>query len=143
MTAAPAGRRRSRLAAPLALRVHAVEDRHISHSIREKGCWEPFETALFQQFIGVGDSVVDAGANLGYFSVLASALVGEQGRVVAFEPEPRNAALLRDNLALNGFSERCLVYEAALGDGDAEVTLYLHPDNNIVNTTRSMVYVRM
>ena len=53
-----------------------------------------------------GDVFVDVGANIGYFSVLAACLVGEGGQVFAFEPDPDNFRLLRDNVALNGFSSR-------------------------------------
>lgn len=51
-----------------------------------------------------GDTFVDAGANVGFFSVLASRVVGERGRVVAIEMMPDTAAMLRGNIALNGLS---------------------------------------
>ena len=54
------------------------------------GIWEELTTALLIETIKEGDIVVDIGANIGYFTLLAARLVGENGRVYAFEPEPLN-----------------------------------------------------
>jgi len=59
-----------------------------------------------------GDTVVDAGANIGAFSVLAARLIGPAGRLVAIEMMPRTAERLRANLARNGLAAE--VVEAAL-----------------------------
>ena len=48
-----------------------------------------------------GDTFVDVGANVGYYSVLAGRAVGPSGRVIAVEPIPETAAVLRRNLDLN------------------------------------------
>jgi FkbM family methyltransferase len=50
-----------------------------------------------------GDVMIDAGANIGLFTVLAGSRVGPQGRVIACEPAAATMGLLRDNVALNGF----------------------------------------
>lgn len=62
-----------------------------------------------------GDTFVDAGANIGFYTVFASQLVGPQGRVVAVEMMPETAAMLRRNLALNE-AENVTVIENALSD---------------------------
>lgn len=62
-----------------------------------------------------GDALVDAGANIGVFSVLAARLVGPSGRIVAIEMMPDTARRLRETLALNGISG-VKVVEAALAD---------------------------
>jgi FkbM family methyltransferase len=63
--------------------------------------------------LGPGDIFVDAGANVGFFSVLASRAVGEDGRVIAIEMMPGTAAALRRNVALNDLSN-VTVAECAL-----------------------------
>src|SRR5262249_33960355 len=63
-----------------------------------------------------GDVVFDVGANIGFFSTLLSQLVGPSGRVLAFEPEPENLALLRANLAANG-GHNVTVVPCAAGAG--------------------------
>ena len=59
-------------------------------------------TRLFEETLKPGDSVLDIGANVGYFTVLGAKLVGPQGKVFAFEPEPSNYDVLLKNLELNG-----------------------------------------
>ena len=49
--------------------------------------------------------MVDVGANWGYFSLLAAAIVGREGRVISLEPDPRHFAALQANVRLNGFSQ--------------------------------------
>jgi len=67
--------------------------------------------------------VVDAGANVGMYTVAAAA--GRGARVWAFEPEAANYALLNDNIALNGLGPRVVAYCAALSDDFALDRLYL------------------
>lgn len=59
-----------------------------------------------------GDVVIDAGANIGIFSILASFRVGEEGKVIAIEPESRNLELLRRNLELNKIDNVVVVPKA-------------------------------
>jgi FkbM family methyltransferase len=113
----------------LQLRVHTETDIYISASLRREGIWEPYETALVQQTLKSGDTFLDAGANLGYFTVLAAACVGAQGKVYAFEPEPRNFDLLQQNVTLNGFDSRVEAARLALAAQAGVGQLHLHPEN--------------
>jgi FkbM family methyltransferase len=65
------------------------------------GVWEPNLTSWIEERLAPGDVFVDVGANVGYFTLLASSLVGDGGRVIALEPLPATNELLRGNLALN------------------------------------------
>lgn len=79
------------------------------------GTYEEEQTRLFERVVAPGETVLDLGAHLGYYTLLASLLAGREGRVVAFEPDPRNAWYLRRHAALN----RCRnvqVEEAAVFD---------------------------
>jgi FkbM family methyltransferase len=60
-------------------------------------------TALFRSKLQPGMSVVDIGANIGYFTMLAASLVGPQGHVLAVEPNPRNVRLLEASRRANQF----------------------------------------
>lgn len=62
-----------------------------------------------------GQTFVDAGANIGFYSVMASRRIGRTGRVVAIEMMPDTAAILRAHLALNG-AESTTVVQRALSD---------------------------
>lgn len=65
------------------------------------GIWEPNLTHWIVQRMKPGDTFIDVGANIGYFSLLASKLVGQHGRVVAIEASPATFKILRHNLTLN------------------------------------------
>jgi hypothetical protein len=66
------------------------------------GLWEPEITRWIERALQPGDGFIDVGANIGYFSLLASKLVGERGAVVAIEPSPELFAALEAHVARNG-----------------------------------------
>jgi FkbM family methyltransferase len=68
--------------------------------------------------------VIDAGAHVGYYSLLAARRVGPAGKVYAFEPDPANYQLLLDNIELNGYSNITAV-NAALSNQEGHSTLFL------------------
>lgn len=65
------------------------------------GMYEPHITALFARIAGPGWTVLDVGANVGYFAALASNLGGATATVHAFEPHPRMAAMAEINALMN------------------------------------------
>jgi FkbM family methyltransferase len=68
------------------------------------GNYEVGETLFCERVLRDGDVALDGGANIGLYSMLFGRLVGESGRVIAFEPDPINAQRLRSNLELNELS---------------------------------------
>lgn len=90
--------------------------------------YEPKLTELFKQVVMPGDVVVDIGANIGYFTLLASRLVGEQGRVYAFEPAPENFALLSKSLTANG-SRNVRAFQKAVSNNRGSAKLLLGEEN--------------
>jgi FkbM family methyltransferase len=81
------------------------------------GFWEYWITQFVIATVGPGMTVLDVGANFGYYSLLLADLVGPGGKVLAVEPNPDVAACLRDTLSINGFGGYARVEEAALGRG--------------------------
>ncbi len=77
------------------------------------GQYESHLTAVFERYCGKGMTVIDVGANLGYYALLASQLVGPSGRVIALEPNSENCRLLLSSLRLNGTSNVQLLPVAA------------------------------
>ena len=90
----------------------------ISHS------WEELTTEVFQKVVKEGDTVVDLGANIGYFTLLAARIVGNKGKVYAFEPEPLNYSLLTKNIDLNGY-ENVVAVQKAISDATGKVRFFL------------------
>jgi len=82
------------------LLLHA-NDLVMTPAISETGCWEADEGAWMRAVLAPGNTALDIGANIGYFTVLMSHQVGETGRVIAVEPEQRNLRLLSYNLWRN------------------------------------------
>jgi FkbM family methyltransferase len=94
----------------------------MSRSVVYYGVYEFAPTALVRSYLEPGDTFVDVGANIGYYSVLAASLVGERGRVVAFEPSVRVRQRLSRSASLNGFTQ-IEVRAEAVGDIEGSVTL--------------------
>ena len=65
---------------------------------------EPHVTRVIKELLEPGSSFLDVGANIGYFTMLAAALVGETGTVTAFEPNPENCEAIRRSMQANGFT---------------------------------------
>jgi FkbM family methyltransferase len=75
------------------------------------------ERAIFDYYraqVKEGTIVFDVGANIGIHAVQLGHLVGNTGRVIAFEPEPENLKLLYESLKLNGINDRVTVVERAV-----------------------------
>ena len=70
-----------------------------------------------------GDTVIDIGANIGYFTVLMADLVGPKGKVYAFEPDPRNSHLLQRTVERNGWTH-VIVEQKAVSNKAGEFILY-------------------
>ncbi len=77
------------------------------------GTYEPHLQRAIRQYVATGDTVYDIGANIGYVSLSLAKRVGSGGRVVAFEPIPRNADLLRRNIEDNKLTNVQLLEVAA------------------------------
>lgn len=99
------------------------------------GTYEPLETRLVAGFLTLGMTVVDVGANVGYYTALAASRVGSEGRIFAIEPDPRAFAQLKNLIAKNHLSVRA--FNIGLGEKSGEEHLYQSPDSR--NNTPTMV----
>jgi len=92
---------------------------YASNLIHEKAT-----TDLFKKTVKRGDTFVDLGANIGYFTLLAARLVGDKGKVYAFEPEPRNYNYLIKNIGLNNYNNVSAA-QKAVSDKNGKTKLYI------------------
>jgi FkbM family methyltransferase len=100
-------------------------DLSLTPEIILNGCWEPGVTRALSSLVKQGMTVVEVGANVGYFTTLLGRLVGPQGRVFAFEANPAIFDLLTENIDINGLipfvrAEWMLVCDSC---GNREITL--------------------
>ena len=87
---------------------------------------EKATTELFRTVVKKGDVILDMGANIGYFTLLAAKLVGKKGKVYSFEPEPRNYHYLKKNIELNKYTN-VFAFQKAVADKPGKVKLYICP----------------
>jgi FkbM family methyltransferase len=85
-----------------------------------RGNVEPEVQEAIRTYLKPGDCFFDVGAHVGLYSLIASRVVGIDGCVVAFEPDPRNVQLLREHVIRNGLSN-VSIEEAAVWRSDGEV----------------------
>jgi len=127
------------------LRLH-VPPRFLHHHVFQE--YEPVTRRTFLRHLRRGMVVVDVGAHIGYYTVVAARRVGDAGRVHAVEPSPENLALLRDNLSLNGLTNVAIHAVAAgtqrrgrrfhLTESSDSSGFHSHPLTPTVRTTEVM-----
>jgi len=76
-----------------------------------------------------GDIVLDIGANIGYYAIMESRLVGETGCVLAVEPSPKNFDLLNENIRLNSV-RNIKTYNLAMGETNGKAEMYISNRSN-------------
>jgi FkbM family methyltransferase len=101
-----------------------------SMGLSVNGSYESAETQIVMENIKPGEVVLDIGANIGYYTLLFARLVGPEGRVISFEPDPQSFALLKRNVQANGYQNVDLK-NLAVSNIDGELTLYRDRFNNL------------
>lgn len=95
----------------------------------QTGEYEPSMIEVLRKHLKPGDVFVDLGANEGYFSVIASGLVGSGGRVIAIEPQSRLQAVIQTNLRLNSCAN-VEIERIVVSGVNGELDLTLTPQTN-------------
>ncbi len=130
---------KERLKAPAAapgVRVHSLLMRlDTSEGIQNAmahGAYEPEQTAWARECLLPGDRFVDVGANFGWYTALASTIVGPTGSVFAFEPSPVAANVITNTITENRLKNVTLI-RAAVGDAVGHERIYM-PVNDFVHS---------
>lgn len=92
------------------------------------GMYEPNETAFVRKILRAGQTFVDIGAHIGYYSVMAARIVGPLGSVLAFEPNPENFEALKQNVGR--FGDVVKTFQAAVSDQCGKSKLYFSETNS-------------
>lgn len=120
-------------------------DFFIGRAIADEKKYEPHVGRQIEQTLSMGSCFVDIGANIGYFTLMAAAIVGQQGKVFAFEPNRNNCMLIAQSVAENGFDhvrifpyavaekEQLFLLEAA--ELNSNGTLAEFDSNTVVNNS--------
>jgi len=94
--------------------------------------YEPNQTEVVKKYVHEGDTVIDIGAHVGYYTLLMAQLVGKNGKVYSFEPDPVNFQLLKKSVEINGFENVVLIQKAVSNITD-KVKLFLGNDDSAIN----------
>jgi FkbM family methyltransferase len=94
------------------------------------GCWEPQVEAMIADCLRIGDTFIDVGANIGYFTLFGAKRVGESGHVVAVEASSSTFERLRGNVERNAASGIVRLIHAAAADREFTVALHPGPEDN-------------
>lgn len=105
--------------------IEADPDDYMGRAIQYWGLWEPNETRLVAALLAPGDTFVDVGANIGWFTLLAARRVGPRGGVVAIEATPDTLRTLEANLRRNGVGNVAL-HGVAVGERDGTARIHAH-----------------
>jgi hypothetical protein len=110
-----------------------ASDLVIGRSLGEYGEWAQREIEFLLAFVPPGGIVFDVGAHVGTHTLAFARRVGPSGRVYAFEPQPAVFALLTTNVARNGLSAACHLFNAGVAEAPGVATLprvdYTRPHN--------------
>ena len=97
------------------------------------GEYEPHLTAAFERYCRPGMTVVDVGANLGYYTLLAANWSGPSGRVIALEPNSENCRLLISSVRFNGVENvEMLPVAADVGSGWAYYSTHVGSNGGLI-----------
>lgn len=124
--------------APLAYQLPTGGTLLLDHKHAFTGCfwpdvdhYEPDVRAFLNDALKPGDTFIDCGSNVGYFSVQAGAIVGSSGTVVAIEANPRTYKLLERNLQANAVG---IPVQCAVTTQSGEVELYMPSDGDVFSS---------
>jgi FkbM family methyltransferase len=114
---------------PFEMRTHAErDDHHVSRSIAQGGQWEPLETDIFRRILPLFDLFLDVGANIGWYSAIASRTMRPGAAIHAFEPDAANFELLSANVARRD-DMTIRLERTALADVTGAAALYRSANN--------------
>jgi FkbM family methyltransferase len=105
-----------------------TRSRDVGIHLLNLGRWESNYTEVFKTFLFPGATVLDVGANLGWYSLIAAPIVGPSGKVFAVEPNPHLANLVYMSLRTNGFASRSVVLNIAASDKIGILDLIVDPE---------------
>jgi FkbM family methyltransferase len=83
-----------------------------------------------RQLLVPGGLFVDVGANIGLWTLTAAQALGENGKVIAFEPNPATFIKLTENISLNRFESRVESHQVALSASRGSISFICRPDHN-------------
>ena len=108
-----------------------LSDVGISRELFLTGVHEPHSTLQFREQLRPGMVVLEVGANIGYYVLIAAQHISPGGKIVAIEPSPSNIQSLRENIALNDREDMVEVYPHAADTERGRLPFYVVSKSNL------------
>jgi len=109
---------------------------YIDMEIINKGVFEQSSTSVINRLVKKGDVVLDVGANIGYYTVILSRLVGDEGKVIAFEPTKHFREVLKENISANELEGNIEIVDVGLSNKKGEVVIDIGPSSATLHSPK-------
>jgi len=109
----------------------SLQDLGLSKELVLRGTREEEEVKILQKELKKGMTVVDIGANMGYYALMEASIVGENGKVYAIEPLPVNFEILNKNIKVNGYSDIVETHRMAISNKKDVLKFYVSDGFNL------------
>lgn len=113
-----------------------LNDVGISKELLLKGVHEKNTTHQFKKEINEGMNILEIGANIGYYTLIAARIIKDNGHIYAFEPSPQNVRSLIANIYINGFENIVEVHREGIADKTSKLTFFLYSKSNLCGFER-------
>ena len=108
-----------------------LRDAGISKELFLSGVHEPHSTPDFKAELLPEMVLLEIGANVGYYALIAATVLHPRGRIIALEPSPHNVRLLETNASLNGVEDVFDVHQVAAGREPGKLPFYVVSKSNL------------
>jgi FkbM family methyltransferase len=104
--------------------------RGIHADLIEEGMREPLASEAIKRYLKKGDTILEIGANIGYYVLLDSKYIGDEGKIFAVEPEEENFKYLQKNVKINGL-KNVKLYNTAISGCENEIKINIYEEGNL------------
>jgi FkbM family methyltransferase len=116
-----------------------LKDKGISKALFVYGTREKDQIYIIENNLFRGSKILDIGANIGYYVILESHIIGPSAKIIAYEPSEENCLLLRKNVALNNLVNKVDINNAAVSNKSGINRFYLSDKSNL-HTLNPVLY---
>ncbi len=114
-----------------------LNDYGLSKHLFLNGVREPECTKIMKKWLKKGMTIVELGANIGYYALMEASIIGDKGKIYAVEPFPSNFELLKNNISLNPYKKIIHPYHLAISNKSGTEKLFVSNEHNLCNMLSS------
>lgn len=108
-----------------------LKDPGISRTLLLFGEREIEHKIMLERIIKKNMTILDIGANIGYYAIMELKLMNNSGKLICIEPSKKNVALLKENLQLNNYLDEVEIHNKAVSDKNGKKSFYISKHSNL------------